>query len=231
MPSDHSTRNTFIFAAVTCIICSFLLTAAATGLRPFQEKNELIDQQRNILKALGVISPEEKVPALRIESLYAERVENRFVDSEGNILADSTGASQPVYPIYIVRSGEEIDKYAIPIEGKGLWSTIYGYLAIDGDGTTIVGVSVYKHGETPGLGGEVEKAWFQDQFKGKKIVNNEGQFVSVGIVKGQVNDVIPPAQHDYYVDGISGATITSRGMSDFLEEDLMKYEPFARKLR
>ena len=123
------------------------------------------------------------------------------------------------------------ETFIIPISGKGLWSTLYGYLALEKDLNTVKGLTFYKHGETPGLGGEVEKKWFQNNFVGKTIFDQTGQLVSVKVVKGKANDVLSGEALNHGVDGISGATITSRGVSDFLKRDLLRYEPYMKNNR
>jgi Na+-transporting NADH:ubiquinone oxidoreductase subunit C len=126
---------------------------------------------------------------------------------------------------------DEPRAYVLPISGKGLWSTIYGYIALDVDGATVRGITFYKHGETPGLGGEIEKEWFKSNFEGKRIFDEEGNLVSITVVKGKVEELIPESEAYHYVDGISGSTLTGRGINEFLEEDLGKYEPFLKKVK
>ena len=110
-----------------------------------------------------------------------------------------------------------------------MWSTLYGYLAVEPDGKTVKGITFYKHKETAGLGGEVEKPWFQNNFVGKQFIDDEGNLISIQVIKGKVSDDDPQSYHK--VDGISGATITGRGLNQFLKEDLKKYEPFFKKIR
>ena len=129
-------------------------------------------------------------------------------------------------PIYVNKVNNVIQGYAIPISGKGLWSTLYGYFAIEPDCETAKGITFYAHKETPGLGGEVDKAWFQNNFIGKKFVDENGALIGIKVIKGKAN---PNSSHE--VDGISGATVTSKGLEVFLLDDLKKYEPFFKKLR
>ena len=107
----------------------------------------------------------------------------------------------------------------------------YGYFAMKGDGKTVKGITFYAHGETPGLGAECDAPWFQANFVGKKIVTDSGQLTSIGVVKGKVKDIISVGKRDHYVDGISGATVTAKGIERFLKSDLLKYEPFSKRLR
>jgi Na+-transporting NADH:ubiquinone oxidoreductase subunit C len=134
-------------------------------------------------------------------------------------------------PLYYCQKNGEIDSYIIPISGKGLWSTIYGYLALEPDAVTVKGITFYKHGETPGLGGEIEKEWFKQNFVGKKILSPQGELVSIAVIKGKVADKYSEGDAYRYVDGISGSTLTGNGLTQFLKEDLLQYEPFFKQIR
>lgn len=221
-------QKSFIFALIMCVVCGVFLTGASVGLKSRQERNVVIDQQKNILKSLGFIEAGRKYTSQEIESMYQSKVTSLWVESTGQLKQSQTEGS---LPIYVVGSLDNIQKYAVPFSAYGLWSWVYGYVALEGDGTTIKGLTVYQHGETPGLGGEVEKAWFQDQYVGKKIAKPNGEFVSIGIVKGKAVEKVSASELPYYVDGISGATITSVGMDKYMKQDLQKYEPFAKRLR
>lgn len=216
----------FVFAAGLCLICSFMLTFAASSLKPMQQKNQMVDKQKNILKVLRVTDTQKKYTNEEVEQLYTNYIQNKFINDQGEIVDEKTDA-----PIFLYVKNGQVDAYAIPISGYGLWSTLYGYFSVNGDGTTVRGITFYEHGETPGLGAEVEAKWFQDNFIGKKIATTSGQFKSVGIVKGKVDNVVSKSEQPYYVDGISGATVTSNGVNEFLKEALLRYESFAKKLR
>ena len=149
-------------------------------------------------------------------------------------------APSAVLPLYLFKNKEdkevegkrktEIEAYIIPIESRGLWGKIKGYLAFENDGMTVAGFTVYSHAETPGLGGEIEKAWFGKNFIGKKIVNSAGEFVSISIAKGAA-DNLPEGVREHYVDGISGATLTGKYLSQGLRENLDRYEGVSIKFR
>ena len=219
--------KTFVFAFVMCVVCSVVLSIAAIGLRPAQELNELIDRQKNVLKSLDLLPMTKKIAGEEVQSIYKSKINEMFIDSNGELTQTKSDK-----PIFIVYNEEKIKKYAIPIKAYGLWSWIYGYLALDGDGETIVGFTVYSHAETPGLGAEVEKDWFQKQFVGKKITDVNHKFESVTVVKGKLSDYnIPEESYANYVDGISGATITGKGVEKYMKIDLEKYEMFSSKLR
>ena len=120
---------------------------------------------------------------------------------------------------------------AIPIAGKGLWSTIFGFIALNPDTDTVLGIQFYKHGETPGLGGEVEKKWFTDNFINKKIRDKNGKIISIAVIKGGVDYSKSNKSSIHQVDGISGATVTADGVTDFLLEDLLRYEKKLDEIR
>lgn len=228
--SSKKEPNMFVFAAIICIICSLVLTGAAVQLKPLQDENIKIDKQKNILTAMGVIGMSEKMSKDQVKRLYLENVRSQFMSPNGDIV--DTQVNDEYKPIYIYYNADgSISKYALPTAGYGLWSWIYGFIALEGDGNTVAGLAIYKHGETPGLGGECEKPWFRRQFIGKKITNTVGDFVSVGIVKGKVSEKISPSEQNNYVDGMSGATITSDGLSDSLKENISEYEPLSKRLR
>ncbi len=216
----------FIFAAGLCLICSFMLTFTASSLKPLQMKNQKLDKQKNILKVLKVLDENKTYTNLEIESLYSSFVKNKYMDDSGKLVDQETDS-----PIFVYIKNNKVDAYAIPISGYGLWSTLYGYFSVNGDGTTVRGITFYEHGETPGLGAEVEAKWFQDNFVGKKIATIAGEFKSVSIVKGKVDNVVNDSEKPYHVDGISGATVTSNGVNEFLKEALLRYETFAKRLR
>jgi Na+-transporting NADH:ubiquinone oxidoreductase subunit C len=120
--------------------------------------------------------------------------------------------------------------WAIPISGYGLWSTLYGFLALEGDLDTVRGITFYKHGETPGLGGEVDNPAWQRSWEGKTILDEKGHVVGVIVKKGVVDPKIA-FEKEHMVDGLSGATITSNGVTKFVKHDLETYEPYFAKHR
>jgi Na+-transporting NADH:ubiquinone oxidoreductase subunit C len=121
----------------------------------------------------------------------------------------------------------KIDTYILPVSGKGLWSTLYGYLALEADKNHVRGIQFYKHGETPGLGGEVENAEWTAGWKGKTILDEQGELVSITVKKGTVDESIPE-QKKHYVDGLAGATITSNGVTKFVLNDLKTFATYLK---
>jgi Na+-transporting NADH:ubiquinone oxidoreductase subunit C len=231
---QQSNTYTLLFTAIVTIILGFMLSLAATSLKERQELNITIDIKKNILRSLGFSENDDEPWTLNnIQDIFERNIESFVVDSGGSKVPGMSVdniVQTDQYPVYCSHiSGGVIDGYAIPISGKGLWSTLYGYIALEADGITVKGITFYKHGETPGLGGEVEKEWFTSNFVGKKIVDDNGKLVSIEIIKGEVDERSPEAYHQ--VDGISGATMTSKGLNAFLKTDLEKYEPFFQRIR
>jgi len=205
--------KTLVFAAVICITCSLLLSGAAAGLKSFQEANQEFDQHRNIVKAFGIDTA--TMPRPEIEKSFAEHV--------NMVSAGSGDENLPVYT-WTETGSDKPSKYAFPISGKGLWSMLYGYIALESDLETIAGLTFYKHGETPGLGAEIEKSWFQKQFPGKKLYSNgvptEFKIAKPGAATG-----------DHAVDGISGATLTGKGVQALLRKDAAAYADFFNQIK
>jgi len=227
--------KSIIFAFVLCLVCSTLLTAASTRLQPLQEQNIQTDRKKNILMAIGLLDTSQVYPATEIDRLYQKNIFKYIVDQAGTIIdqPDVTSEDQDgLMPIYLAMDdNKKIRSYIIPVETRGLWGKIYGYLALEDDGSTIVGFTVYKHSETPGLGGEIENRWFQENFVGKKIVDQNNNFVSVSVAKGRAAEQVSEDKRLNYVDGISGATLTGQYLTKGLQEILTEYEPASVRFR
>ncbi|NNF98166.1 MAG: FMN-binding protein [Desulfobacteraceae bacterium] len=222
--------RSIIFAMVLCLVCSVLLTAASSGLKERQMRNMAVDRQKNILMAAGLITGPKQLTTHDIESVYKENIKNLWVSADGSIVSAAERGETDL-PVYVNYREGRIIAYVIPIDTRGLWGKIHGYLAIEKDGTTIRGFSVYKHSETPGLGGEIESRWFRKNFEGKKITDHEGAFVSISVAKGAVEDAVPVPRQNNYVDGISGATLTGKYLTSGLKDILRDYEPVAVRFR
>ncbi len=229
----HSDAYTFRFAAIVTIVCSVLLAGAATILKPRQVENEELDMKKNILVSAGIPSEQGSYTRSEINRLYEKNIKGLVVKKDGQRAEGKTPdqidpeKDTDLLPLYEYVKDGKVSAYIAPISGKGLWSTIYGYIALSPDCGTVEGITFYKHGETPGLGGEISKTWFSDNFKGKHIYNSAGKLVSIAVAKGKYTGNDP--QHN--VDGISGATLTGRGVSKFLKTELKKYSPFFAGVR
>jgi len=203
---------------------------ASSGLKGYQLRNIKLDRQKNLLRSAGLIDDQNNNRPEYIEKLYSEKIKSLWVDPSGRIVKE-TEREQNDLPIYLYIKENAVEAYIVPINAQGLWGKINGYLAINKDGSTINGFTVYKHSETPGLGGEIERSWFQRNFEGKKIVNKEGKFVSISIARGAVKDVIQKDFQANFVDGISGATLTGKFLSASMKDILKEYESVSVKFR
>ena len=234
--SNDSTGKTLTVASSLCIACSILVSAAAVILRPVQVQNKRLDVKKNLLLSAGLltsskVTPKEineafsKVEMKLINLDTGEEVtdvdKNSFdlekadkdpslsinIDSQEDIARIKTRSK--IRPVYLVKNGSAIDQIIIPFHGKGLWSTMYGFLSLAPDTRTVKGIGFYQHGETPGLGGEIENKKWQASWVGKKVLS-ENYAPSIDVIKGTVDTSLKGANS--MIDGLSGATLTSNGV-------------------
>ena len=253
---QHSTGYIIGFSAAICVICALLVSGSAVSLKPLQERNALVDKQKNILSVAGLMSSGETMTADQIQTLFAEKIRPVVVDLEsGDIETEvdaasfdqRTAAKDPEKSreapanaskilrvpydglVYEVVNDGAVQTLILPIEGMGLWSVLYGYLALDTDLTTIRGITFYEQGETAGLGGEVENPRWKALWPGRRAFDERGN-VKIQVKKGIAG---PPATDPYEVDGLSGATLTSRGVTNMLRFWLGPdgFGPFIAQLR
>ncbi|MFC1830350.1 FMN-binding protein, partial [Thermodesulfobacteriota bacterium] len=222
--------KSILFAAALSVVCSSLLTIASTGLKEYQLKNIALDKQKNILKSVGLVDVKKAPSPETINALYAKNIRQMWVDFDGKLVSEQEKGENDL-SVYLYVLDDKIASYIIPVDSRGLWGRILGYLALKNDGATVSGFTVYGHSETPGLGGEIEKPWFQQNFSGKNILDSQGNLVSVTIAKGQVKDRVPEKRQPNFVDGISGATLTGKYLSGGLKKILIEYEPLSEKFR
>ena len=224
----RSDAYTITFTTIVTVILGLGLSYTADSLRDRQILNEELDIKKNILSVLGY---KQDTPWTdeEVQSLYDRNINEIRIDEVGSVFDEVDKSDNFAYTIYQSRENNKVTGYAIPIAGKGLWGTMYGYFAIEPDAETVKGITFYKHKETPGLGAEVDKDWFKNNFIGKKLTDKNGKLVSIEVVKGYVSKTDPEALHK--VDGISGATITGTGLTTFLKSDLEKYEPYFARVR
>jgi|GEM_PF-62066 len=231
------------FAAAICVVCSLLLSGVSSALKEKQEQNRVIDRQKNILVALGWKKDEVgKLDAAGVTSKYKSGVQELVIDAASGKIVDGKaisaldakvqkGESPKAKELALYKRTDGQEAYALPFTGKGLWSTLYGYLALKPNGDEIVGVTYYKHGETPGLGAEIEAEWFLNNFVGKKLYKGK-KFVGIKVAKGLAKD-----QPDYkgneahMVDGMSGATLTGNGVMKMMTTGPKPYGPFFSQLK
>lgn len=248
---DITAAKPFYSVLVLAFVCSALVAGAAVGLRPKQEANRQLDRQKNILVAAGLYSKEKPVRELfeDIETKVVDLGSGKFVpedqinpaayNQQKAPLSDDLGRRIPkdadlaklgrqekYSVVYLVKEGGRLSQIVLPVRGKGLWSTMYAYVAVDANLSTIRGVSFYQHGETPGLGGEVENPKWQSGWSGKQLYSADGSF-SLQVVKGKAEQPDTPAAASR-IDGISGATLTTNGVDALMEFWFGKhgYKPF-----
>lgn len=232
----HSNRYTLFFVFIITVVLGTLLSVTKENLKLKQEDNLRADVNKTILRSLD-FSEEEDNPWSneKVEEIFNNSIVGLCVDSEGNkihnVVLEEIDIEKDIerLPVYLKVIDDELQGVALPVAGKGLWSTLFGYIALAPDLDTVLGIQFYKHGETPGLGGEVEKEWFTNNFVGKKIRNVEGEIIGIKVLKGKVDDSKEDAIHQ--VDGISGATVTSNGVTIFLKDDLKRYEAYLNEIR
>ncbi len=205
--------RTVIFAIGVCLSCSLLLSGLAASLKDIQIANQEFDVKRNIVKAFGI----------DISMLSRAEIETTYETHVKKSTAATPDGEAPIYTWIEGESGKPA-KYAFPISGKGLWSMLYGYLSVESDLETVAGISFYKHGETPGLGAEIEKPWFQAQFVGKRLYANG---VAIDFSVRKPGSVLTETS----VDGISGATITGKGVQTLIRKDAAAYADHFNKIR
>ncbi len=236
---EHSARHTVIFMTVLCIVFSVLVSSVAVGLRDRQVENQRLDRIRNVLAVAGLAEPGESLSAEELNRRFDSGLEPQIVelasgqrvegvdalaydqrraakDPEQSRAAPDNRAKVRRIPsrglVFRIKHDEELTGVVLPIEGQGLWSTLYGYLALDADAQTVKGITFYQHGETPGLGGEVDNPRWRALWPGRKAFDDSWR-PQLKVKKGRAG---PPEDDPYQVDGLSGATITSNGVSNMI---------------
>jgi Na+-transporting NADH:ubiquinone oxidoreductase subunit C len=248
-----SPANILIFSSAVAFVCAIVLSITAVVLQPEQERNVALDIQKNILKVLGAL--EEAEEKGDVVAYFEENVKKKIVDSNGKVYDMSADESSKLnfekqkkaylaaveakddaakaacrFPVYQMEDASgNVTGVAIPVIGKGLWSTLRGYFALEDDLSTVAGITFYDEKETPGLGAEIKKPWFQANFIGKKIYDENGTLTPIKVVKGKAADKMPD-KLDHAVDGIQGATITCDGVNKMLVQDLGIFQPYLKTL-
>lgn len=223
---------TIIYASVVVVIVAFLLSFVSKVLEPQSQANERIDKKQQILSSLNI----KGLSKDKVEATYNKVVEkDEIIDSKGNVVKDGLKKDQDGFavslkeiskdrlPVYVCHVSEGSDglKYIFPLTGKGLWGAIWGYIALNSDLRTVYGAYFSHESETAGLGARITEAAFQDEFKNKKISKEGSDKIDLSVVKnGKVKDA------EVECDGITGATLTSNGVNDMLQECLGNYKAF-----
>lgn len=247
--------RTLVVTLVMCLVCSIAVSAAALILRPTQQENALVDRQRAVLVIAELWQP--GMSSDEVREVFASRVTPRLVDLRTGEYSDDFDAhtfdqnksiadaslSSPIEDgrdiasirrvehyavVYQIEHDGQMDRLILPVRGYGLWSTMYGFVALQSDLETVAGLGFYRHGETPGLGGEIDNPNWQAKWVGKKVYQNGEP--TLRVIKGSVNP--DSAQADYQVDAIAGATLTANGVTHMIHFWLGEdgFGPFLAKL-
>ncbi len=230
---DFSNRYIMVFSVVMIVSVAILLSLTAMLLQPKQEKNVEVEKKMNILSSINVTSTKANAVELYdkyIRETYVVNTEGEHVEGVNafNIVLraeQKKPLAEQYLPVFIAVADNGDTLHILPLEGKGLWGPIWGYVALKEDLETIDGVTFDHKGETPGLGAEINTSEFENQFPGKNLYR-DGQFVGVSVVKGGADP-----QSLYEVDGISGGTITSKGLEAMVRDGLIKYEKYLSQNR
>jgi Na+-transporting NADH:ubiquinone oxidoreductase subunit C len=252
----EGTLYTIIFTTLVCAVCSVLVSGAAVGLRDRQIANQILDRQTKVLLVAGLMKEGDRLSKDEIQNRFQQNIQPRIIQLDTGEYDDSipietfdqqryakdtaTSKAAPdnearvrrlpnhalVY--HVIRDGAP-SEIVLPIEGMGLWSILYGYLALDKDTTTIRGITFYEHGETPGLGGEIDNPRWKALWPGRKAFD-ENWTPKIEVIKGQAGS---PEKDPHRIDGLSGATLTGRGVSNLLKFWLGEngFGPYLKKVR
>ncbi|HEY7885658.1 MAG TPA: Na(+)-translocating NADH-quinone reductase subunit C [Cellvibrionaceae bacterium] len=255
MANNDTIKKTVIVTVLLCFVCSVIVSTAAVLLKPLQVANQELDFKRNILSAAGLLEAGGDV-----EQIFSQRVSMRAVDLDSGEYTDEVNPAtydqraaakdaalstnltkkediagisrrENYSLVYLVENESgQLSKIILPIKGYGLWSTLYGFIALEADANTVAGLGFYEHGETPGLGGEVDNPRWKANWEGKKVYGDDGS-VALTVIKGQVDPSSSRAEHQ--VDGLSGATLTARGVANLVQFWLGEsgFKPFLDKLQ
>jgi Na+-transporting NADH:ubiquinone oxidoreductase subunit C len=254
---QHSVRYTVGFAAAVCVTCSIFVASAAVFLKDRQYENRILDRQKKVLSVVGLMQDGEVLSPAEVTSRFEANVKASVVDLETGKVDESLDPSEfdqraaqsdpersrsappndakvqrlPNHALVyrMVDEAGALKALVLPVEGKGLWSTLYGYIALESDLETIRGITFYEHAETPGLGGEVDNPRWKALWPGRKAFGDKGD-VRIEVTKGPAG---PVDSDPHRIDGLSGATLTSRGVTHLVRFWLGEhgFEPLLRDLR
>jgi len=233
--NKQNNTYTILYIIVLVVVVGTALAFTSISLKDRQQANADADKMRQILTSVRI-----EVPQAEIADTYKKYITRTMViDAEGT---ESTGtekafdvnvavqvkepAAERKLPVYECTLEDGDIKYILPMYGNGLWGPIWGYISVDADGETVYGAYFAHQGETPGLGAEIEQPYFRERFEGKRLMI-DGSFAPIAIVKPGM----PAPEGADYVDGISGGTITSKGVGAMLDNSLAPYATFLKSLK
>ena len=236
MPNE-SGRKMLIVTVSLCFVCSLIVSGTAVSLRPLQEANKALERNRVILEAAGRLGDGQNIQALfdeLVEIRLVDLATGEYVESADVATYDQRNAAKDpdrnyVIPddldvaninrrakhaaVYLIKREGRVENIILPVHGYGLWSTMYGFLALEKDANTVAGLSFYEHAETPGLGGEVDNPKWRAQWQGKLAYDDKGA-PRIEVIKGRVDNTRAAAR--YQIDGLAGATLTANGVSNMV---------------
>jgi len=241
--------NTYIavFSAILTIVLGGLLSLANQGLKPMQQKSVELDTKKKILSAVMDLKGKKGEEVL---DLYKESIESIVVDVNGNLVekdekgmpavAENVDIAKnfkkdpeqrllPVFKYHKAGDKDAVEAYIFPVYGKGLWGPIWGFVALETDLNTIKGTSFDHKSETPGLGARITTAEVSNRYHGKKVFDENGSLVSIMMLKGEHHDA--SALDDHHIDGMSGATLTGKGVNQMLESYFGYYKNYIQKTK
>jgi len=252
--NKDSISRTILVTVLLCVVCSVVVSAAAVLLKPQQVANKELDRKTNILAAAGLLDPSKSVDELfsQITTKVVDLETGKYTDAVDAGAYDARKASKDpemsraltrkediasikrvarYQTIYLVEKEGELSSIILPVHGYGLWSTLYGFLALEGDLNTVVGLGFYSHAETPGLGGEVDNPLWKELWPGKKVYEEGAWSPEIHLIKGNVDP--SSAAATYQIDGLSGATLTSNGVTNLVQFWMGQngYAPFLKNLK
>ncbi len=236
--NNDSIKKTLTVALLLCIVCSVIVSGAAVVFKAQQLENVDLDRKSNILAAAGLLEPGKSVDELfaqikpKVVDLntgeYTDAVDvntyNQLKAAKEPSLSKALTSAEDIASIkrrehyatvYLVEKDGQLDRIILPVRGSGLWSTLHGFLALEADANTVVGLGFYQHAETPGLGGEVDNPKWKALWPGKKVFEEGSMTPAITLIKGSVDASTPNGEHK--IDGLSGATLTSRGVSNLVQ--------------
>jgi Na+-transporting NADH:ubiquinone oxidoreductase subunit C len=251
---NDSLEKTIAIALSLCLFCAVLVAFAAVALKPLQIGNKELDMKSNILDVAGLLEADtdidkafdEQIEPKLVDIETGEYVENMDVAAYDQRKAAKDPAQSIVIPadkdiahirakakiakVYLVKKGDDIQSIILPVNGYGLWSTLYGFISLAADGQTVQSINFYDQAETPGLGGEVVNPNWRALWNGKKVYSESGE-PALGLIKGVVDKNRPGSE--YQVDGLAGATLTSNGVSNLIKYWMGKegFAPYLNKVR
>lgn len=267
--SNDSLEKTIAIAVALCLVCAVLVSLAAVALKPLQINNKQQDMKKNILEVAGLLQEGGS-----IDTTFAEKIEAKLVNLETGDYVEGMNANEydqrkaakdpaqsiaipkekdiahirvkaKIAKVFLVKEGGVIKSIILPVNGYGLWSTLYGFLSLDADGQTVQSINFYDQAETPGLGGEVVNPNWRALWKGKKVYAETDQpslekglieeadvgEPALSLIKGVVDPSKPGSQ--YQVDGLAGASLTSTGVTNLIKYWMGKegFAPYLAKVR